>query len=364
MDGFGNVNNQSNKQTIEQKPMKSFENIVGHEPHKLAISNMLGANQKSQTTLPPIGVLGNRGAGKTTILRAIIEAMRETNENIVILPEPKSDSLDTLPTPSMLRGERGDQSAWRSFEDSLATVIGNDLSTVLVLDEFHELPKGPAITPATYSHLHSLLMQITLFSLESRCGTIQLGENHYVWNPAKHFILVATNYPERVNPALWSRFRKIKLGAFNHDEMVQILMTKLKHFGLRAHEESIAPIVNFCRGDGRELDEAVGELKSVVGNQGKNTINKQDVITAMKGLAKYPFGFCKDFVCLLESLGEQEESLGRLKVYFPSIAGVLQDELAIAKKHKLILSVSRGYALSNKGKEALPKWREAGFSWK
>lgn len=341
----------------------SFNEIIGQEPHKLYFDNLLGANKKSNVAKPPLVVYGERGAGKTTILRALIRAMQENHPDMAILPQPESDSLDTLPTPKMLRGENGDQSAMRSFLNDLSVMLGNDLPLVVVLDEFHELGKGPSFSPASYSHLFSLLMKITLFSLEGRTGTIQIEENHYIWNPSKHFLLFATNYPEKVNPALWSRCRHVPLAAFTPEELTAILMQKLKSKGLRANEESVKPIVNLCRTSAREIDNVIGELTAVVGNQGKVTINKADVLMAMRGMQKYPFGFVKDFVRLLDAMQDNVYNVPTMQTLRPSIADIIPQELSIAADHKLVYKATRGWAATDNCKGALKAWKAQGFNW-
>jgi Holliday junction resolvasome RuvABC ATP-dependent DNA helicase subunit len=342
----------------------SFDEIIGQEPHKLYFDNLLGANKRSKTPKPPLVVSGERGAGKTSILRALIRAMQENHPDIAILPQPESDSLDTLPTPKLLRGENGDQSAMRSFLNDLSVMLGNNLPLVVVLDEFHELDKGPRFTPASYGHLFTLLMKITLFSLEGRSGTIQIEENHYTWDPSKHFLLFATNYPEKVNPALWSRCRHVALSAFTPEELTAILMQKLKAKGYRAVEGSIKPIVNLCRTSAREIDNVLGELASVIGNQGKVTINKEDVLMAMRGMEKYPYGFVKDFVRLLDALQENVYNEPTMQTLRPSIADTIRQELSIAADHKLIYKPSsRGWQATSHCKEALKAWKAQGFKW-
>jgi hypothetical protein len=342
----------------------SFNEIIGQEPNKLYFDNLLGANKKSKTPKPPLVVSGERGAGKTSILRALIRAMQENHPDIAILPQPESDSLDTLPTPKQLRGENGGQSAMRSFLNDLSVMLGNDLPLVVVLDEFHELDKGPRFTPASYSHLFTLLMKITLFSLEGRTGTIQIEKNHYTWNPAKHFLLFATNYPEKVNPALWSRCRHVPLAACTPEELTAICMQKLKLKGLRAMEGSIKPIVNLCRTSPREIDNVIGELSAVVGNQCKATINKEDVLMAMRGMEKYPYGFVKDFVRLLDKMQEEPLTVPTMQTLRPSIADSVGREISVAADQKLVYKpTSRGWQATSHCREALKAWKAQGFSW-
>ena len=83
---------------------KPFANIVGQEAHKLAVSNMIAANSNGHP-IPGMIFYGERGSGKTTIMREVVKALRAD----VILPLG-NDDLDTLPTPNKIRGENGDLS--------------------------------------------------------------------------------------------------------------------------------------------------------------------------------------------------------------------------------------------------------------
>ena len=333
-----------------------FADIVGQASHKLAVVNMIMANLVSGESIPALILAGERGAGKTTFMRAILAALQA---DIVL---PVNDG-QTLPTPNTIRGENGDQSSWRGFEENLLVALSGDKRVTVVFDEFHELGKGPKYSPLAFQRLANLLMTIAILSKEGKTGLVKIGEGYATWDPTRHFIITGTNYPEKVNPALFSRFREISLAAYSQEELQAILCHKLKVKGFKAAEDTIKPMVNLCRTSAREVDSLMAEIAAVIGAQGKVTINKSDVQMAMLQMQKFPFGFCADMVRTLETLDGVTYTTPLLASLKPSIAGTIGNEMAIAWTNQLVSRSSKGWSLSEKGRKALQAWRKAGFEW-
>ena len=341
---------------MKQKIENCFKSIVGQVAHKLALLNMILANLVSEESIPALILYGERGSGKTTLMRAIIKAL----EAEIVLPV---NDGETLPTPNALRGENGDQSAWRSFEENLLVALSSDKRVVITLDEFHELGKGPKYTPLVFQRLANILMTICILSKEGKVGTVKLGESFAIWNPAKHFIVLGSNYPEKINPAMASRLRDFSLAAYTQEQLAEILAFKLTAKGFHAAEDTIRPMVNLCRTSAREVDSLISEIAAVIGAQGKKTINKADIKTAMLQMQKFPFGFCADMVATLETLDGVTYTTPLLASLKPSLAGIIGNEMAIAWNAKLVSRSSKGWSLTEKGKGALKDWRKSGFKW-
>jgi hypothetical protein len=238
-------------------------------------------------------------------------------------------------------------------------------SAAIVLDEFHELPYGPEISPSTYKALFDLLMEVTILSKEGRKGKIQIGESFVVFDPHRHFVIVASNYPNRINPALLSRFRLMALSSYSPEDLHKICLAKLEECHLKVSSEDVVrPMVNLCRTSARDVDTLVGELQIVCGAaQNKKTVNIEDVKMAIRQMGKYPFGFIRDFVLALESISNRSYSSRFIEETLPSLKGIVHTEIPIAFKAGLIDKNGKGWFLTKHGRDALKTWKDDGFKW-
>jgi Holliday junction resolvasome RuvABC ATP-dependent DNA helicase subunit len=333
-----------------------FTQIIGQSAHKLAASNMIKA-VRNGSPLPCVAVTGERGAGKTTFLKAILQ---ELNPD-VILPVVKKDRL---PKPSDVRGQNRDYVRYEEFIESLLVTLSGRKSAAIVFDEFHELPYGPNINPLTYKLLFDLLMELTILAKEGRSAKIQIGESFVTFDPHRHFVLVASNYPDMINPALLSRFRLMALSSYSPEDLHKICLAKLEECKLKVHNvEVVRPMVNLCRTSARDVDTLVGELQIVCGAKNKKTINLEDVKTAIKQLGLYPFGFVRDFVLALEMIEKRSYSGRFIEYVNPSLNGTVRNEMAIARKAGLVDENGKGWYLTKHGKDSLNTWKKDGFRW-
>ena len=333
-----------------------FAQIIGQSAHKLAACNMVKA-VRNGSPLQALAITGERGAGKTKFLRAILDELQPN----VVIPEIKKNCL---PRPNDIRGENRDYVRFEEFIESLLVELNSKKSVAIVFDEFHELPAGPNIAPLTYKHLFNLLMEMTILAKEGRAEKIQIGESFATFDPRKHFVLVASNYPDMINPALLSRFRLMSLSVYSPEDLHKICLAKLEECKLKvSNVEVVRPIVNLCRTSARDVDTVAGELKIVCSARSKKTVDIEDVRTAMKQLGLYPFGFNRDFVLALETCKDRSYSSRFVEEVFPSLKGSVSREFAIAYKAGLTIKNGKGWHLTKHGKEALVTWKKDGFRW-
>jgi Holliday junction resolvasome RuvABC ATP-dependent DNA helicase subunit len=335
-----------------------FAGIIGQEVAKAALSNFVGSNLKSDSPVPVLSFFGERGSGKTHLMRATIKALKAD----VVLPSCDAD-LATLPTPNSVRGVDKDRADWHGFCEHLLVSLSSDKRVVICFDELHELGKGPKFSPNTFAQLFSFLMKVCILSKEGRPGMVQIGETAILWNPAKHFIVTGTNFPEKLDDALRSRLRVVNMAPYKPDELAGILAGKTEKAGVEVKGEAVAPLINCCRSSAREVDTILGELVAVLGARGKKVADAKDVQAAMSQSGLFPFGFSAEFVRLLEKLGGETLRETACKALFPSIAGDLRGELAIAADRKLTHLQPNGWNLTEKGKRALQTWLADGFKW-
>jgi len=338
------------------KVKNAFKGIIGQINHILALSNMVEANEKVNMAIPGFIVTGERGAGKTKLMTSLIKAINP--EHIL----PQCDIEAHLPTPNTIRGDNGSQVEYDSFVEHAIIALSSGKKTLFVFDEVHELGKGPKYNPLTFKYLAIFFMKAGILSKEGRKGMIKLGQTEILWDPSLHFIVIGTNFADKLDSALVSRFREVNLSAYTQEELLEIFKIKLEEKGFQANEDTVALMVRVCRTSAREIDTLVGEISSVIGAQGKKTINKQDVVTAMKQMEKYPFGFNKEFVRALQKLDSVVLTQPVIQSLFPSLKAIIGNELAIASHHDLVSRSTKGWSLTEKGKRALITWKKDGFS--
>lgn len=262
----------------------SFSGIVGQElavqKIKLAIeSASLGDDLTNFLKTAPAG------NGKTALARAMQKAYSAMGYETLWF-----DSAEDF----RVKGEQYDSLIQAIMEPDL---IG-EKGVVVFIDEAHKFRHKATV------QLDKVYRFIMAFADGNNKGkTVRLGDDMTaVVNRKKLAFVLMTNFPSVLDKsgAFQSRFEQIKLDLYSKDELVQILQIQLEKNKLKpANEKTLSLIANTGRGTARPMEKIVEQLRNLATVQGKNTINRDDALQAMRLARVYPNGASVEEIRLL-----------------------------------------------------------------
>ncbi len=338
--------------------LASFAWIVGQKNAVQTLINSALSFFNAGELISPL-IVAKAGTGKTALLYAYAEAL-------------KGLGLETLiVSPSEFR-KAGDEK-WAEIMNLLCE---RQKDYALLIDEAHELFQ----TGATQQ-----LKKIGVFVSKAldgnfKGGHIPLGDNIVAgFSRGNCVIALATNYPGRIPEHIGGdngRARVIRLESYSTKELLQILVKMLEERHLVANEESLKIIANCGRGTARPMEQIARELaiNLQAARDQKKTINKADILDALKQMKMFPRGLNVDEMRMLEACKTTPIPDSLLKQMFPnSDAQTIRESRAYLMLptegkngedgQSLMLAQGRGAFTSDKGRRYLADCKAAGFSW-
>lgn len=242
---------------------------------------------------------------------------------------------------------------------ALLDAITDTSRRVLVyIDECHKLNTGGTVQ---IRKLRSLIMKFA--DGNNTDSYIQIDDDTalHVDRSRLAFVL-STNFPDKLDTsgAFQSRLSHIELDHYNISELVSILQVMLKKAGFRAADETTLSLVAKCgRGTARPMEKLVEELRSFVI---KDTINKEDVKSALRRCKLYPDGFNQPEIELLARISQPMRDNVLLSA-FPNMEATT---LRRAKGHMMALGyanqITGGFHRTDKGSAYLKACAAQGFA--
>jgi Holliday junction resolvasome RuvABC ATP-dependent DNA helicase subunit len=187
------------------------------------------------------------------------------------------------------------------------------------------------------------------------------ADEYTVFDRSKKVVIIATNYREKINPALLSRMDDIILEAYSDAELQAIAIKMLADNELIADNElTIEILAKASRGTARPLFNLVTHLtrKDIP----DNTVTIHDAVQAMAELNQYPFGLNRDEVTLLDK-AKKSYSRNIAVIALTSLEKCYNKTISYLETRGLLAIQSNGDVLTTKkGKAYLAKLSELGFN--
>lgn len=235
--------------------------------------------------IPSYAFLGQAGLGKTALMRCLESAMASAMEFRKIGGNP----LLWVRSPEKFR-------LVSSEETQLVKEFCREVRPgFLSVDEFHELSSG-YVGPTKKAFANFL--KDALGEDAAKGALIKWGDDEErVHVSRKTFgVSVATNYPETVKdgPAIFRRFdSRLELDLLSSENVGLITSAMLSAKGIRADERTVKLIADCGRGTCELPSKISDELEKVKIISGKHTVNRDEVLQALRDLQRYPRGMHK-----------------------------------------------------------------------
>lgn len=240
---------------------------------RLSESILSGANNKEM--LSPL-LIGEAGKGKTQLANAYIEGMKEIGCDVL-----------EFGTPAELRSKGA------AFSSFVQIVMESD-HYAIKFDEAHEINGAPGQSPTVQL---AMVRQFLMKAMDTTNNgkNIRLNDELTVnFSRKRGSIVMATNFPHLLDKsgAFQSRCDTIVLDDYTDQELIDILQIMLAKVEFKpACDKTLEMIAKCGRGTARPLEKIVDQLKITANaGNGKKTINKDDVLGALKMTKMYPLG--------------------------------------------------------------------------
>lgn len=247
---------------------------------------------KTSGFLPPIGIFGSRGLGKSELARAVAKNLDNSDGKIKKYVEVNCSTLKGI----------------QDFIDDLYTphIAGRQEVTIL-LDEAH----------AMGHKLNDWLLSATNTEKDN-LNIVGYNGQDFEFDYNKLSLIVATTNPEKLSQPFLSRFRRFDLAQYKNDEISQILSNLLKDKNIEIKSGVSQNISTYCRGTPRH---AVHLNKDIIGycqQEEKECFDENDWSKLRKILGIKPLGLTNQELQVLRELSSGAKTLtnlaARLKV--------------------------------------------------
>lgn len=330
-----------------------FEPIIGHAN---AVYQMKQSAYAYANGGEPVNflLLAEAGQGKTRLGKAYFGALREAAQ---YRKRHLNSRWYSSPEKFRLEGEEFDalKEAFRLSRD-----------IAVAFDEISDFGKKPTRQlDKVYSLIKELLDGNGWSNGEKVIKFDNDPENEFTFKKGEFCILGATNHPEKMpdKDAIRSRFQSLTLGLFNLEETTKILMGMLEENGIHANENTIGLISRCSRGGGRILERMTDHFKTMLASVNKKTrtINRDEVLAAMKVLELYPQGLTKNEVFLLEKCAQRTYTSASLSMATALERGAIRTSLAFLESKRFINLKGTQVTTSKEGKFFLDELRKEKF---
>lgn len=312
-----------------------FEKIVGQET--IVSRLMTSINSPENTRLAQPLFFGEAGLGKTEIGRAYANGIAEKLGCEVLF----------FNSPAEFR---------HSESAELQTLLNwfADETGVLVIDECHLFDSAKTVA----------MLKVQSFLLKCLDGQnagklIQFDQdNSFTYDKSKKVIILMTNYPNKVNPALASRMDTCTLQPYTHHELEKICVQMLAENGMTAAcEKTVALMAKASRGTARPLYNMIQHFSRL----GLEIIDMQTTVETMRTLDMFPRGLNMDEIRLLK-LASKPTTKSIAQMAITGLEKTLSKSLAYMMGHGLVTALNGGqFKTSAKGQKFLSSLQALNF---
>lgn len=291
---------------------------------------------------------GEAGLGKSRLLLAE-KAARAAS---VKIRHNRAAWVDSVRSPQEIR------IASVPFKNFLKTCAEGD---GMIVDEFHEI----ALQSTVQLKMVQKMIKDLLDCNQGHTRRSVLSENLIITRDAQDiFFAVGTNFVSKIpdGAAIVSRFGGATvLSLYTEDQLAEIALSVAKEKGVRIHPDTISLIAKCGRGTARPMKHIIKYLKQLSIVEGKETVNRAEVLEAMRAKGFFPFGLTRREVNFL--LKSQN---GGVRVReFPALFGVevkeTNDSLAFLGVHGFITLRMGVCEITPKGLDFLSQLKKEKF---
>lgn len=324
--------------------MKSkLENVIGLGNAKRAIADNIKAWTTGKCPLLSALVLAPAGTGKTKLCLAWQAELTELGIRTMAI------------LPSQIRKLGG---AW----DDLISFLSAPGPKSLFIDEAHEVfASGRTVQLAKVGSL----AMVALDGNRPDSQSVKLADKLEIgWSRMECQLLLATNFPGKLPEALGGkagRCPRLELPLYSDIEIGQIAELILASFGLRACPDSLAAFGRVARGSARVVEHLAAELRQICAIAGKTTVNKANILQAMRNRELYPLGYSPAEIEVLRYLATPSVA-NIVLARFPALDNpTLRSFLGYSMGQGLIARMPGGFGLTDKGRRYFRECPAMGF---
>lgn len=277
---------------------KHFAGLVGQKRTVERVSNMLGNVEKGGEPTS-ILITGRTGLGKDEMTSRITSALVDLGY-----------AKHSFACPSMITGKP---------YAAIAADLDCGMPIVVEIAEAHRLKKARV----ELERIHSFIMAWTDDKNIGKEISINDGELRATVNRKNCVFVLNTNFPAKLEEGKKStsfadRLLFGTLDDYTPKEIDQILALVIARFGLRVNPDTLHRIAECARGTARPLVNICKELRSIATCEEKATLNKEEVLTAIRLADLYPKGLTKEEVKMLQICGTPKRDAA-LNSLFPNL---------------------------------------------
>ena len=264
-----------------------FSQLIGQPIAKQRLLSSWESAKRGGPMLSPF-IEGPAGNGKTVFADTLLGAM---------------DQLDGVQTLSVRPNSIRTQP---EFEDVMDFVNDSE-RWVLHVDECHRMYCSRNRT-VWIDALNNFFMGALDGNNRNKSFEVKEGYMFNGFNPKKGSVVFTTNYPEKMDKALVSRFDKFTLKLYTVEELTEILILMLGKQGFKdLRPQTLRMIARCGRGTARPMEKIAGELKIISeATGGKRTLNREEVLQALIQTEIYPQGLNEKEIQLMQMVAERE----------------------------------------------------------
>lgn len=324
------------------KTIAQFGHIVGQNIAKERLSNSVLSASNGGTVLSPL-LIGEAGLGKTKMMDAYGDALEEQGFDVIRHKSPEEFR------------------AKGAYFDRIRQCILEGGKWALMIDEGHLFKKRATVQM-------DMIFAFLLKALEKQNGhPIQFGEDAVVFDRTKNVVCLATNFPKELDKsgAFQSRCDTVILDKYTTPELIEILQKMLVGAGLKpANEKTLHAIASCGRGTARPMERIVDQLAIDLKAYGdKTTINREDVVTALRLSKMFPMGLEPFEIQLLQRCKDQILRDNVIRATMPQVEKTQFDNSkGFLMGHGLVVHTGKGLQTTDNGRKYLIETGKMGFT--
>lgn len=279
--------------TIQNQIKNAFSGIVG-QSRIVEILMRAAFAALAEGNLQSFLFTGLAGLGKTHLLTAYIRAL-----DIVAKELHKVEKQSVFVTsPEAFRLANSSEFA------TVKSAIMELRPLILGVDEFHELSTG-YMGPT--KRAVSRFIKEALDGASENGRVIRFGDSEETTHVSRKTVSIncATNFPAMLKDADAQKRRFdaiLALDLMTTEEIAQVTQLMLQKRGIRCNNDTTLMTIARCGRGTCELPENISRtLESIARVAGKDTVNRDEVLEALRSLQRYPRGLSRAEMRMLES---------------------------------------------------------------